>query len=357
MLATLSLCAGVAAPPQGGAALQASAPQDSSVSLKADVAAGKPKKQCSSLSEVVSDEWCTEGCNAKGVQNCPEEMCMCYDPGQPMGQPVGQQAAWAPPPEQEVQCEGDMCIDMAGNVVSDGTQEAPPSACRDMQEITADQLQCVFPMLGIENANRYAASASSRVGPLLATDCAWAAFLGNVAIESKELTIWTEIKCKTEPPYCGHGPLQLTGQHNYNFCSELEICDCPDIETDIDSVARDSDIGFGTSACVWGAMFGYSLSELADGTRDGMLKTCCTIHQGHFPCEKMSQYNRRVEYWETASICLGTGAKAETAQLALRKSRAAEAHHGNKTGTESARPKNWGRPKNHKSSDHKAGPR
>ena len=354
MLATLSLLStGVAAPPQGGAALQASTPQGSSVSLNADVAAGKPKKECSSLTETVSDEWCNEGCNAKGVQNCPEEMCTCYDPAAPLAQPAAQQPS---PAESEVQCEGDMCIDMAGNIVSDGSAEAP-STCKDMQEITADQLQCVFPMLGIENANRYAASASARVGPLLGTDCAWAAFLGNVAIESKELTLWTEIKCKTEPPFCGHGPLQLTGQHNYNFCASEPICDCPDIENDIDSVARDSDIGFGTSACVWGAMFGYSLSELADGTRDGMLKTCCTIHQGHFPCEKMSQYSRRVEYWETATICLGTGAKAESAQLALRKSRAAEAHHKNKTETESPRPKDWGRPKNHKSSDHKSGPR
>ena len=52
MLATLSLLStGVAAPPQGGAALQASAPQGSSVSLNADIAAGKPKKECSSLTD------------------------------------------------------------------------------------------------------------------------------------------------------------------------------------------------------------------------------------------------------------------------------------------------------------------
>lgn len=353
MLTTLALCAGAAAPPQ--AALQASVPQDSSVSLKAAAEAARPKRECSSLSEIVSDEWCTEGCNAKGVQNCPEEMCMCYDPAAPMGE----QAAWEPPPEQEVQCEGDMCIDPAGNTVDPPLPGPEAVQCNDMQSITADQVQCVFPMLGIENAQMYATSASDRIGPLLGTDCAWAAFLGNVAVESKELTIWSEIKCKTDPPYCGHGPLQLTGQHNYNFCAELEICDCPDIESEIMSVADDSDIGFGTAACVWGAMFGYSLSELADGTRDGMLKTCCTIHQGHFPCDKMSQYQNRVQYWETASMCLGTGAKAASAQLALRKSaksRAAKSR-GNVTGTESARPKNWGRPRHHTSSDHKAGPR
>ena len=344
MLASLALCAGVAAPPQ--AALQASVPQDSTVSLNAAAEAGRPKKECSSLSELVTDEWCVSGCNSRGVQNCPEEMCICYEPGQT----AGQQAVQIPAPEEEAQCEGAMCIDQA----SAGTQVSQ-GACSDMESITADQLQCVFPMLGIENAQMYAASASAKMGSLLGTSCAWAAFLGNAAIESKELTIMTEIKCKTQPPYCGRGPLQITGQHNYNFCSELDICDCPNIETDLDSVARDSDIGFGTSACVWGAMFGYSLSELADGTRDGMLKTCCTIHQGHFPCEKMSQYNRRVEYWQTATMCLG-GAKTASAQLALRKHRAA-ARAANETGMESPRPEDWGRPQHHKASDHKAGPR
>jgi len=44
-------------------------------------------------------------------------------------------------------------------------------------------------------------------------------------------------------------------------------------------------------------MFGYSLTELADGLRDGFLKTCCTIHQGHYPCKKMDQFWERVQYW------------------------------------------------------------
>ena len=61
--------------------------------------------------------------------------------------------------------------------------------------------------------------------------------------------------------------------------------------------SEDANLGFGTALCVWGAMFGYSLTELADGLRDGFLKTCCTIHQGHYPCKKMDQFWERVQYW------------------------------------------------------------
>jgi hypothetical protein len=345
MLATLALCAGIAAPPPQ-AALQAGSPHGDKVSLKAAADASMPKKECSSLSDLVTDEWCVTSCNAK-VKNCPEDMCMCYDPGEATGQgsqAFGQQAAFGVPIPEEPQCEGTMCIDpdSSGGQMTNGTDAEAPT-CNEMQSITADQLQCVFPMLGIENAQLYASSASDRIGPLLGTSCAWAAFLGNVAIESKELTKWTEIQCKTSPPYCGRGPLQLTSKHNYNFCADLEICDCPDIAKEYEQISRDPDLGFGTAACVWGAMFGYSLSELADGTRDGMLKTCCTIHQGHFPCEKMSQYARRVEYWETATMCLGTGAKAASAQVAMRKARS-EAR-ANETGMESPRPEDWGRPR------------
>lgn len=148
-------------------------------------------------------------------------------------------------------------------------------------------------------------------------------------------TAW---QCKTDPPYCGRGPLQITHLDNYNFCAEIDICDCPDIATDQDSINKDADIGFGTASCVWGAMFGYSLTELVDGSRDGFLKTACTIHQGHFPCEKMSQYNNRVEYWQTASMCLDLPTAKANAALKLKRG------SPNSTLTESPRPANWGRP-------------
>ena len=78
------------------------------------------------------------------------------------------------------------------------------------------------------------------------TRCAWAAFLGNVAIETKELTIWKEIKCATQPPYCGRGPLQITGSTNYAFCASQPVCNCPELATTIESPAHNEEIGFGT---------------------------------------------------------------------------------------------------------------
>ena len=182
--------------PWGGVAQPSalpSQPQDSSISLKADA---KPKKECQSLSDLVNDEWCNTSCNGR-VQNCPEEMCMCVDPGEVPGA--------APAEPAEPQCEGTMCVDGAdedgyGGIPDTPGAVAPPEPqgtkyeCKDMKEITPDQLQCIYPMLGREMAELYATSASDRMGELLSTSCGWAAFLGNAAVESKELTIWKEIK-------------------------------------------------------------------------------------------------------------------------------------------------------------------
>ena len=177
--------------------------------------------------------------------------------------------------------------------------------CPAMSEITADQLRCVFGMLDMGRAEMYAAAATNKLGGTLTTACEWAAFLGNVAIESKELTIWKELECATSPPYCGRGPLQITSLKNYDFCATNDACNCPDIVNDLEKPATDAAVGFGTAACVWAGVFGYSLSQLADGTRDGFLKTCCTIHQGHYPCMEMEQYDNREKYWSTATTCFG----------------------------------------------------
>ena len=183
--------------------------------------------------------------------------------------------------------------------------------CPDMKEITADQLRCVFSMLDIGRAEMYATAATAKLGGTLTTACEWAAFLGNVAIESKELTIWKELECATSPPYCGRGPLQITSLKNYEFCATNEACDCPDIVNDIEKPGTDAVVGFGTAACVWAGVFGYSLSQLADGSRDGFLKTCCTIHQGHYPCMEMEQYDNREKYWSVATTCFGAIEKRE----------------------------------------------
>lgn len=170
-----------------------------------------------------------------------------------------------------------------------------------MTSITAEQLKCTFPLLDAARASYYAAAASEAMGGVLGTSCAWAAFLGNVAIETLELTIWKEINCATAAPYCGRGPLQLTSRNNYRFCARQPICHCPHIVRDLESAAHKAEVGFGTAACVWAALFGHSLTPLADGTRNGFIKTCCSIHQGHYPCANTGQYARRVQYWQTVS--------------------------------------------------------
>merc|ERR1712070_179862 len=69
------------------------------------------------------------------------------------------------------------------------------AGCPELATITGDDLRCVFPMLDAGRAAMYADAASLKMGALLGTACAWAAFLGNAAIESNELTMWKEIEC------------------------------------------------------------------------------------------------------------------------------------------------------------------
>ena len=301
-------------------------------------------KYCRSISPGSTSAWCNTNCHAK-VRLCPPDMCKCDNRPPPPGgahaklhhsthhhkrhsaaynlthsshsaaykrkhskhhsrgrthhssgpkSPVPPAHGSASPVSKSQQCV--MCVQPVA---------ASNAQCAAMTAITATQLQCTFPLLDSTRASYYAAAASERMGSILGTTCAWAAFLGNVAIETRELTIWKEINCRTSPPFCGRGPLQLTSRNNCGFCSHQPTCNCPHILNDMESVASKADIGFGTAACVWGSLFGHSLTPFADGSRTGFLKTCCTIHQGHYPCKRMSQYGNREGYWRKASSCLG----------------------------------------------------
>ena len=83
--------------------------------------------------------------------------------------------------------------------------ETPPQAaqapvsdgCQKMDAVTAEQLKCVNPSLGPDRASEYATAASAKLGPLLGTTCAWAAFLGNAAVASHEMTTWKVPRCQT----------------------------------------------------------------------------------------------------------------------------------------------------------------
>ena len=315
-------------------------------------------KYCRSISPASTSAWCNTNCHAR-IRLCPSDMCLCDDKPPPPGgahpkphhtthhtkrhsaaynrthgnthhsaaykhkhrkhhsrgrthhnsgpqSPVPPAHSSSAPPEDTSQWQ---------------PQAGSRGQCAAMTAITASQLQCTFPLLDSTRAAYYAKAASERMGSLLGTSCAWAAFLGNVAIETKELTLWKEINCRTAPPFCGRGPLQLTSRNNYGFCSHQPSCNCPHILGDMESVSRNADVGFGTAACVWGALFGHSLSPFADGTRVGFLKTCCSIHQGHYPCQRMSQYQNRENYWRKASSCLGAPALERFAAAKLHRER------------------------------------
>merc|ERR1740133_305427 len=197
----------------------------------------------------------------------------------------------------------------AGEKQPQAPQAPLTEGCHAMAVITADQLKCVYPSLGHDRAFEYATAASAKLGSVLGTTCAWAAFLGNAAVASKELTSWKEPRCLTEAPYCGRGPLQLTSYGSYDFCAAQPSCNCPKIADDIESVSKSTQIGFGAAACVWGDLFGTSLSKFADGSREGFLQTACALTQGKYPCDAVfpdgQPYEKREGYWRNASKCLG----------------------------------------------------
>lgn len=181
---------------------------------------------------------------------------------------------------------------------------AATSGCSPMSSISASQLQCAFSQLGSHDAKRYASILSSKMGgSALSNTCQWAAFLGNVGVESAGLTAWTQYGCPGAP-YCGRGPLQITGESNYAYCARQSSCGCGGIVSN-PSEASTTTIGVGTAFCVWQHLSGRSLSDYADGTLSGFRATACTINAGHTPCDDLNGWGARQSYWAAANRCLG----------------------------------------------------
>lgn len=178
-----------------------------------------------------------------------------------------------------------------------------------MRSVSTSQLQCVYPQLGGSKADEYARLLSERLGGgVLSNTCEWAAFLGNVGTESAGLTEWTQVPCDSsdDAPYCGRGPLQLTGRSNFQFCAGQSSCQCPGI-LDSPSEASSGSIGVGTAACVWQSLSGSSLNRYADGSQSGFLATACTINAGHANCGLPNGWLSRLSYWNKANNCLSGG--------------------------------------------------
>jgi hypothetical protein len=60
-------------------------------------------------------------------------------------------------------------------------------------------------------------------------------------------------------------------------------------------------------------MSGHSLSDDADGTPTGFLKTACFINAGHYPCGQPNGWSSRQSYWAAANQCIGGGSAAGSA--------------------------------------------
>ena len=227
--------------------------------------------------------------------------------------------------------DASLCMDLPGDSTRNGNQievwgcnglasqqwnlqgGAPPGpspggGCYAKTGISAEQLHCVFPQLGSDMASKHAAALNRWMGDSLNNACRWAAFLANVGTESAGLTEWTQMPCDgaTGAPYCGRGPLQITGRSNYDFCASQGVCKCQDIGNDPQEVSNDEDTGMGTASCVWKVLAGHDLSRDADGSRDpGLLKTACYINAGHYPCGTPNGWQSRQNYWYAANKCLG----------------------------------------------------
>merc|ERR1719478_118646 len=126
---------------------------------------------------------------------------------------------------------------------------APSGGCYSKTGISSSQLQCVYPQLDSGNAQKHASALNQWMGDSLNNACKWAAFLANVGTESAGLTEWTQNPCSaaTAAPFCGRGPLQITGQSNYAYCAKQSTCKCSGIYSNPQSVSDNENIGMGTA--------------------------------------------------------------------------------------------------------------
>jgi hypothetical protein len=195
---------------------------------------------CVSISMDKTNEWCAKACSTDaGCQGDAKKACKCGDEAienlDKASEATAAREAAAAQANAEALAKGiNDSAESAQQSAQQGGALPQPAAmplpvdntkyCPEMTEITADQLRCVFNMLDMGRAEMYASAATSKLGGehgTLTTACEWAAFLGNAAIESKELTIWKEIEVldRARPPR----PLPPPPMHSHDCVASLAL--------------------------------------------------------------------------------------------------------------------------------------
>lgn len=195
---------------------------------------------CVSISMDKTNEWCAKACSTDaGCQGDAKKACKCGDEAienlDKASEATAAREAAAAQANAEALAKGIKdSAESAQQSAQQGGALPQPAAmplpvdntkyCPEMTEITADQLRCVFNMLDMGRAEMYASAATSKLGGehgTLTTACEWAAFLGNAAIESKELTIWKEIEVldRARPPR----PLPPPPMHSHDCVASLAL--------------------------------------------------------------------------------------------------------------------------------------
>lgn len=130
--------------------------------------------------------------------------------------------------------------------------------------ITRDELLAIMPKLGVAKAEQYLPHLNVAMygAAILDTVDRSAAFLAQLAFESRELTRWEELATgeayegrkilgNTQPGdgprFKGRGPIQLTGRYNYTEASKalgIDLVSQPERAADVD-------VGFLVAAWYW----------------------------------------------------------------------------------------------------------
>jgi probable HAF family extracellular repeat protein len=168
------------------------------------------------------------------------------------------------PPNSGWTLEGAAAINDAGVIVGGGSLGTFLLEPADL--VTPIQLAAIYPKLSISLVQRYDAPLNWAMREFqINTPARVAAFLGQVAVESTQLTQWVE--GGVSGMYIGRGPIQLTGLSNYTAAgantdyvhgSPLDIVANPALVADN---LNHPDIGFRTSAWFWKA---NGLNQVAD---------------------------------------------------------------------------------------------